>query len=86
MSLFSMKKILTAYENIWLFSLSEGIQVQVTKVNVKYQVMETWLQNTVLLTNFANYAGRVINYQQNILTNVTKRKKSSMRNYYFNSN
>ena len=50
--------------------------------------METWLQNTVLLTNFANYAGRVINYQQNILTNVTKRKRSFMRNYsyYFNSN
>lgn len=83
-----MKKILTAYKNIWLFSLSEGIQVQVTKVNVKYQLMETWLQNTVLLTNFANYAGRVINYQQNILTNVTKRKRSFMGNYsyYFNSN
>ena len=83
-----MKKILPAYKNIWLFSLSEGIQVQVTKVNVKYQLMETWLQNTVLLTNFANYEGRIINYQQNILTNVTKRNRSFMRNYsyYFNSN
>ena len=83
-----MKKILTAYENIWLFSLSEGIQVQVTNMNVKYRLMETWLQNIVLLTNFANYVGRVINYHQNILTNVTKRKRSFMRNYsyYFNSN
>ena len=33
---------------------SEGRQVQGTKVNVKYQLMETWLQNSVLLTNFAN--------------------------------
>lgn len=53
-----MKKILTAYENIWLFSLSEGIQVQVTNMNVKYRLMETWLQNIVLLANFANYVGK----------------------------
>lgn len=81
-SLFSMKKILAAYENTWLFSSSEGIQVQVTNMNVKYQLMETWLQITVLLTNFANYVGRAVSYHQNILVNVTKRKKSFMRNYF----
>lgn len=51
-------------------------------MNVKYQLMETWLQITVLLTNFANYVGRAISYQQNILVNVTERKKNLMRNYF----
>lgn len=69
------------------FCHCEGIQVQVTNVNVKYQLMETWLQNTVLLTNFANYVGRVINYHQNILTNITRRKRNFRRNIsYFNNN
>lgn len=54
---------------------SHWMQVQVTNVNVKYQHMQTWLQNTLLLSHSANYVGRAINYHQNMLMNVTKRKK-----------
>lgn len=53
---------------------SHWMQVQVTNVNVKYQHMQTRLQNT-LLSHSANYVGRAINYHHNMLMNITKRKK-----------
>lgn len=74
-----MKKILTAHENIWLFSVSERVQVQVTNMNVKYQPMEIWLPSTALLTNSANYVGRKINK----MSSQIQLKDMGTRNYSY---